>query len=157
MQDELMTCDERRQEAHTPRDEEMYDESDEDLLHPFDRRSSLIGLTNYPTRVPSSQSPLAPQGDSNSKTIERLESESAELRRQASDAVQLSIRLSDQLAQAHAEASRAKSALRSAETLLEEESTRRVEAEKIADDEMKLRRGVEEALSLLEKRWTANP
>ncbi|KAF8832026.1 hypothetical protein HHX47_DHR1001041 [Lentinula edodes] len=149
-QDELMACDEG---AKTPRDEEMYDESDEDLLHPFDRRSSLIGLTNYPTNVPSSQSPLPPLDESNSKTIERLESESAELRRQASDAVQLSIRLSDQLAQAHTEASRAQSALRSVEALLEKETTKRVEAEKLADDEMRLRRDAEEALWLMEKRW----
>ncbi|KAJ4485755.1 hypothetical protein J3R30DRAFT_3817468 [Lentinula aciculospora] len=149
-QDELMTCDEG---AETPRDEEMYDESDEDLLHPFDRRSSLIGLTNYPTSVPSSQSHLPPLDESNSKTIEKLESESSELRRQASDAIQLSIRLSDQLAQAHDEASRAKSALRSVEASLEKESTKRVEAEKTADNEMKLRQEAEEALLSIEKRW----
>jgi len=152
-QDELMACDE---EAQTPHDEEMYDESDEDLLHPFDRRSSLIGLTNYPSvNVTSSRSPLHPPGESSSSTIERLELETADLRRQASDAVQLSIRLSDQLAQAHAEASRVKSALRSAEVLLEKESAKRVEAEKIADDELRLRREAEEALSSLEKRWVA--
>ncbi|KAJ3789253.1 hypothetical protein GGU11DRAFT_812127 [Lentinula aff. detonsa] len=149
-QDELMACEEG---AQTPRDEEMYDESDEELLHPFDRRSSLIGLTNYPTSVHSSQSPLPPLDESSSKTIKRLESESAELRRQASDAVQLSIRLSDQLAQAHAEASRAKSALRSVEALLEEETFKRIEAEKMADDEMRLRKEAGEALLSLEKRW----
>ncbi|KAJ3763432.1 hypothetical protein EV360DRAFT_78409 [Lentinula raphanica] len=149
-QDELMACDEG---AQTPRDEEMYDESDEELLHPFDRRSSLIGLTNYPTSVPSSQSRLPPPDESSNRIIERLESESAELRQQASDAVQLSIRLTDQLAQAHDEALRAKSALRSVEALLEEEVIKRLEAERIADDETRLRKEAEEALLLLEKRW----
>ncbi|KIK70629.1 hypothetical protein GYMLUDRAFT_51861 [Collybiopsis luxurians FD-317 M1] len=149
-QDELMDCDE---EAQTPHDGEMYDaESDEGLLHPFDRRTSLIGLTNYPTSVPSSQSPLPPLDESSSKIIERLECESAELRRQASDAVQLSIRLSDQLAQAHAEASKAKSELRSVEALLEQETTKRVEAEKVAEDETRLRREAEEVLHLLGNR-----
>ncbi|KAF5388494.1 hypothetical protein D9757_004720 [Collybiopsis confluens] len=142
--DELMDCED---EAQTPHDGEMYDaESDEGLLHPFDRRHSLIGLTSYPTSVPSSQSPLPPLDESSNRIIEKLKFESAELQRQASDAVQLTIRLSDELAQAHAEASKAKSALRSVEALLEQETEKRVEAEKMVQDEIKLRREAEEAL-----------
>lgn len=140
-EDELMGDD----DTQTPLDEEMYDETpDEDIMSRGFMFPSL-GLTNF-HNVPSSRSPSHPLGESSNSTTE---SESADLRRQASDAVQLSIRLSDRLAQAYAEVTRAKSELRSVEVLLERETTKRVEAEKIADDEMRLRREAEDALSAL--------
>ncbi|THU80748.1 hypothetical protein K435DRAFT_695032, partial [Dendrothele bispora CBS 962.96] len=88
-------------------------------------------------------------------TIDKLQAEIEELRRQSSDALQLSMRLSDQVAQAHAEANRAKAQLRTAESLLEEETCKRVEAEKMAGDEARLRLKAEEALKDLERRWSA--
>ncbi|EEB95370.1 hypothetical protein MPER_05670 [Moniliophthora perniciosa FA553] len=117
-------------------------ESEEEIMHPFESRSSLIGLTPYPSGAAASRA----LDESAYATIEKLQTEVAELRRQSSDAVSLSIRLSDQLAQAHAEASRAKSSLRSVESLLEEESGKRMDAEKQVAEEIKLRHEAEEKL-----------
>ncbi|KAK7465488.1 hypothetical protein VKT23_005464 [Stygiomarasmius scandens] len=138
-------------------------ESEEEIIHPFERRSSLVGLTPYPTI--SSRSTFQPEfaltqtvvdlDNSPESTIDKLQAEIEELRRQSSDALQLSMRLSEQVAQAHAEANKAKAQLRTIESLLEEEMCKRMEAEKMADDEARLRRKAEEALSDLEKRWSA--
>ncbi|KAK7058536.1 hypothetical protein VNI00_002172 [Paramarasmius palmivorus] len=133
------------------RSEDELLESEEEIMHPFERRSSLIGLTPYPSGAAASRAL-----DENAyATIEKLHNEVAELRRQSSDAVSLSIRLSDQLAQAHAEASRAKSSLRSVETLLEEESGKRMDAEKQAAEELKLRQEIEERLREAEEKLSS--
>ncbi|ESK92674.1 forkhead box protein c2 [Moniliophthora roreri MCA 2997] len=130
------------------RSEDELLESEEEIMHPFERRSSLIGLTPYPSGAAASRA----LDESAYATIEKLQTEVAELRRQSSDAVSLSIRLSDQLAQAHAEASRAKSSLRSIESLLEEESGKRMDAEKQVAEEIKLRHEAEEKLREAEAR-----
>ncbi|KAG7099703.1 hypothetical protein E1B28_001523 [Marasmius oreades] len=134
---------------HGRSEDELLDSDEErdstQILHPFERRSSLVGLTLYPTGA--GDSTLDGNGYA---TIEKLQNEIASLRQQANDAVQLSIRLSDQLAQAHAEASRAKSNLRNVETLLEEESSKRMDAEKQAAEESKLKKEAQEALRATE-------
>lgn len=79
-------------------------------------------------------------------TIERLKMEMAGLRRQSQDAVNASLRLSDQLAAAQEEAAHAKSALKVSENMLEDETRRRIQAEKAADDEARRRRSAEDAL-----------
>jgi hypothetical protein len=61
--------------------------------------------------------------------------------------------MSDQLAEAQAETSRAKSALRTAEAMLEDESRKRRDAERAADEEARLRRSAEDALRLLRMQW----
>ena len=72
--------------------------------------------------------------------------EMAGLRRQSQDAVNASLRLSDQLTASQEDAARAKSALKIAENMLEEEARRRMQAEKNAEEEVRRRRAAEEAL-----------
>ncbi|THH13497.1 hypothetical protein EW146_g6730 [Bondarzewia mesenterica] len=78
--------------------------------------------------------------------IDRLKIEMAGLRRQSADAVSVSMRMSDQLAEAQADASRARAALKTAEEMLEDEARKRREAEKLADEEAKARRAAEDML-----------
>jgi hypothetical protein len=85
--------------------------------------------------------------------IERLQMEIAGLRKQSAEAVSISLRLSDQLAEAQAEASRTRSQLRDAEGMLENEARKRndvldelSEAKRFAENESRLRRAAEEAL-----------
>jgi hypothetical protein len=54
--------------------------------------------------------------------------------------------MSDQLAEAHAEASRVRAALRSLENRYEESEKRRKEAERIADQQQRLRQIAETSL-----------
>ncbi len=79
-------------------------------------------------------------------TIERLKMEMAGLRRQSQDAVNASLRLSDQLNASQEEAARAKAALKVAENMLEEEARRRIQAEKNAEEEARRRRAAEDTL-----------
>ncbi len=79
-------------------------------------------------------------------TIERLKMEMSGLRRQSQDAVNASLRLSDQLTASQEDAARAKSALKIAENMLEEEARRRIQAEKNSEEEVRRRRAAEEAL-----------
>ncbi|KAI0361056.1 hypothetical protein OH77DRAFT_390436 [Trametes cingulata] len=79
-------------------------------------------------------------------TIERLKMEMAGLRRQSQDAVNASLRLSDELRASQEEAARAKAALKVAENMLEEEARRRIQAEKTAEEEIRRRRAAEDTL-----------
>lgn len=78
--------------------------------------------------------------------IERLQREVQSLRQQSADAVSVSVKMSDQLAEAHAEASRVRAALRSMENRYEESERRRKEAERIADQQQRLRQIAEASL-----------
>lgn len=81
--------------------------------------------------------------DAPENTIDKLRIEMATLRKQANDALSMSISATDQLSQAHAECSRAKAQLRLAESMLEDEARKRREAERIADEEIRRRRVLE--------------
>ncbi|KIY73567.1 hypothetical protein CYLTODRAFT_386747 [Cylindrobasidium torrendii FP15055 ss-10] len=107
-----------------------------------------------PTYLPPSQgqSPSSYVSDSNSP-VDRLQSEITSLRRQAAEAVSLSVRLTDQLSQAQAEAARSKNHMHTVEQLLEEETRKRRQAERDADDEAARRRSLEEQLEDLRMRW----
>ena len=78
--------------------------------------------------------------------IEKLQREVQCLRQQSADAVSVSVKMSDQLAEAHAEASRVRAALRSMENKYEESERRRKEAERIADQQQRLRQMAESSL-----------
>jgi hypothetical protein len=78
--------------------------------------------------------------------IERLQREVLALRQQSADAVSVSVKMSDQLAEAHAEASRARAALRNMENKYEESERRRKEAERIADQQQRLHQITEASL-----------
>ncbi len=138
-------------------------ESEEDASMHVDRRphhssQSHPTPSQYPSAAVASSSmprnpfPLDPSDDAKNNLIERLQIEVAGLRRQSAEAVSLSIRLTDQLAQAQGAESRAKASLRTVEFLLEEESRKRREAERDADEEADLRRGMEEQLKELRMR-----
>lgn len=133
--------------------EEDY-ESEEEVIHPMDRRSSLVGLSAYaPSRSsqPFSLPPISSfQNDASTDSIiESMQAEIASLRRQSAEAVSLSLRLSEQLVHAQAESSRTRATLRTIEGILEDESKRRREAERAVDNEEKRRRKAEEALNEL--------
>jgi hypothetical protein len=88
--------------------------------------------------------------------IDHLKIEMAGLRRQSADAVSVSLRMSDQLAEAQADASRARAALRTAERMLEDEARKRREAEREADEEARRRRLAEDALRTLQMRCSSS-
>ena len=126
-------------------------ESEEDMIVPRSHNPStaglhVLGIHEAASRLCSSDNghrvyPTADEG-----VIERMQIEM--LRRQAADAISVSLRISDQLAEAQAEAARAKAALRATEGLLEEEGRKRREAERIASEENRLRRIAEETFRL---------
>lgn len=78
--------------------------------------------------------------------VERLQREVQSLRQQSADAVSVFVKMSDQLAEAHAEASRVRAALRSMENKYEESERGRKEAERIADQQQRLRQIAEASL-----------
>lgn len=106
-----------------------------------------LGITTNASRIPADNSETA------ETIIDRLQIEMAGLKRQSADAVSITERMSDQLMEAQAEASRAKAALKALENMLEEEARKRREAERIADEEARMRRAAEEALRSLRKDW----
>ncbi|KAG6919021.1 hypothetical protein DXG01_009731 [Tephrocybe rancida] len=129
-------------------------ESEEELIHPMDRRTSLAsaGLSAYQPSRSSAQSfslpPFSTLRNADS-IIDSLHAEIATLRRQSADAVSLSLRLSEQLVQAQTETSRTRATLETVEELLEQESKRRRDIEKAIDNEEQRRRKAEEALNLI--------
>lgn len=134
--------------------------SSEDMPYKYDPRSHHRGPNSYSGSSHRSYSGSQGQGgrsvlhgafssysaDQADSTIERLKMEMAGLRRQSQDAVNASLRLSDQLNASQEEAKRAKAALKVAENMLEEETRRRLQAETTADEEARRRRAAEEAL-----------
>jgi len=139
------------------RHEEEY-ESEEDMLTvldleprsstpALDRRGSSAQRTSKETYHHTSSRSSGPEN-----IIDHLRIEVEGLRRQSADAISVSVRMSDQLAEAQADASRARAALRAAENMLEDEARKRREAEGLADEESRLRRQAEDALRSLRER-----
>ncbi|KAF8226283.1 hypothetical protein L208DRAFT_1407259 [Tricholoma matsutake] len=131
--------------------EEEY-ESEEEMIHPLDRRNSLVGLSSFTSSnstQPFSLPPFSSLRDGSDDIINRMQSEIASLRCQSAEAVSLSLRLSEQLAHAQAEASRMRAALRTAESMMENEGRKRREAERAADNEEKRRCKAEEVLRVV--------
>lgn len=130
------------------RSEDEY-ESEEDMIIPRNHNPSvsgldLLGIHEAATRLYSSDKGRHVYSTIDDGVIDRMQIEMAGLRRQAADAISVSLRISDQLAEAQAEAARAKAALRATEGLLEEEGRKRREAERIASEENRSRRAAEE-------------
>ncbi|GJE89679.1 forkhead box transcription factor [Phanerochaete sordida] len=93
---------------------------------------------------------IAPPQD---PAVARLRQEIDAMKRHSSDQEALTIRLSNSLTRAETDAARAKQALKMAESRLEDESRRRVEAERAADEEARLRRMAEERLRSYQTRY----
>ncbi len=84
--------------------------------------------------------------------VKQLQQEIDSLRRQSADQEHLTLRLSNQLTRAETDAARSKQALKMAESRLEDETRRRVEAERAADEEARARRVAEDQLRTLQLR-----
>lgn len=142
---------ESEDEPHVTHEPEEY-ESEEEMIHPLDRRNSLVGLSSFASSSAAQSFSLPPfsslQENSHS-TIDRMHSEIASLRYQSAEAVSLSLKLSEQLVNAQAEASRMRAALRTVESMLENEGKKRREAERTADNEERRRRKAEEVLKVV--------
>ena len=110
----------------------------------------VLGIHEAASRLYSSDRGRRMYSTADEGVIDRMQIEMAGLRRQAADAISVSLRISDQLAEAQAESARAKAALRATENLLEEEGRKRREAERIASEENRLRRIAEEAIFRLQ-------
>lgn len=136
-------------------DEEEYESEEATAMmhHPFERRNSLsrMQLSSY---VPTYSSAILPrssyQQEEATNIIERLELEIETLRRQAADAISVSVRLADQLSTAQAESSRLREQLKRTETMLNEESRRTKQAEQTADEEAKIRWALEDEVRRLQ-------
>ncbi|KAJ7597407.1 hypothetical protein C8J56DRAFT_919999 [Mycena floridula] len=138
--------------------DEDYESDEETMQHPFERRTSLVRmqLSAYtPSSSSSSALPSFPGEDDSANVIERLDIEVSTLRRQAADAVQVSMRLTDQLSQAQAEASRAKSNSKRLETLLAEETMKLKMANLNAREETERRRLAENEIRALQQQLVA--
>jgi hypothetical protein len=82
--------------------------------------------------------------------IDHLKVQMGKLRRQASDARSEATSLSQQLSESQAEAARARSALVVAEEMLAAEARKRKQAERVANEEVRMRKMVEEELRTLQ-------
>lgn len=140
---------ERQDSSHGCNGSEDEYESEEDMVMPRNHNPSasgldVLGIHEAASRLYSSDKGCRAYSAVDEGVVDRMQIEMAGLRRQAADAISVSLRISDQLAEAQAEAARAKAALRATESLLEEEGRKRREAERIASEENRLRRAAEE-------------
>ncbi|KIJ66199.1 hypothetical protein HYDPIDRAFT_26570 [Hydnomerulius pinastri MD-312] len=133
-------------------------ESEEDMVvppnhHPSSSALGVFGVHEVPSRMYSPERGRRVYSTVDEGLVDRMQIEMAGLRRQSADAVSVSLRISDQLAEAQAEAARAKATLRATESMLEEEGRKRREAERTADEEIRLRRLAEETILRLQNQW----
>lgn len=117
---------------------------------PFDRRESLgaLGLAydhghSYDGLPPRNHQ----RADSPEPTVERLQEKNEVMRRDWTVAVSNSLRLGEQLAQAQAEIHRQRTVIQDLQEALEDEQSRRREAERIANEEVKRRHHLEESFN----------
>ena len=132
-------------------------ESEEDMVvpphhHPSTSSLGVFGVCEDPSSVYTPECRTV-YPDADEGLIDRLQIENAGLRRQSADAISVSMRISDQLAEAHAEAARTRAALRIAENMLEDEGRKRRDAERVAQEEAQLRKAAEETIQRLRSRW----
>ena len=117
----------------------------------YDRAINVHHLTPSPSRgtlrrvQDDSLSDAMPEN-----IIDHLKVQMGLLRRQTSDARSEAAGMAQRLQQSQTEASRAKSALRAAEDMLELEVRRREEAERLAEEEARMRKLVEDELRILQ-------
>ncbi|KAF9245871.1 hypothetical protein BU15DRAFT_85535 [Melanogaster broomeanus] len=133
-------------------------ESEEDMVVPPHHNPSTsglgaLGIREIPSRIYSPERSYRTYSTVDEGLLDRMQIEMAGLRRQSSDAISVSLRISDQLAEVQGEAARAKAALRATESMLEEEGRKRREAERIANEEIRLRRIAEETILRLQNQW----
>jgi hypothetical protein len=117
-------------------EEDHYETEGEEGMPPHQPETGLSASAGpsrgYSDNIMSRPAPPFPYKSGGGE--EEIYNELQQLRRQSSDAVALSIRLTDQLSQAQSEASRARSSLKNVEDMLGEEVRKRKEAERMADE-----------------------
>ncbi|KAF8445678.1 hypothetical protein L210DRAFT_3442085 [Boletus edulis BED1] len=146
---------ERQGTSHDCNDSEDEYESEEDMVMPRNHDPSasgldVLGIHEAASRLYTSDRSHRVYSMADKGVIDRMQMEMAGLRRQAADAISVSLRISDQLSEAQAEAARTKAALRATENLLEEEGRKRRETERVAGEENRLRRVAEETIFRLQ-------
>lgn len=156
--------DEEDEEMMSPDDFEGSEdyESEEDMVPPNHRPS--MGLSAFGIDAPPASTRLSRvtaftdygRPERPESRVDRMENEMAALRRQCSDTTTLSLRLSDQLNDAQAEMGRVKGALDNSQQLLADEARKRLEAEKLVEEQEKARRAVEEELARLRAQLPAS-
>lgn len=125
-------------------------ESEEDM--PRSRQTRAGGSTAF---VPTRPSPIfsMPSFSGSDKTkdeiIEHMRQEIANLRRTSAEAVSTSLRLSEQLSNAHIEVARSHETVHYLEDMLQDETVKRRDAERQREAEAERRRAAEQALSSL--------
>ncbi|XP_006454125.1 hypothetical protein AGABI2DRAFT_189431 [Agaricus bisporus var. bisporus H97] len=121
-------------------------ESEEEVTRSDRQLNAAATSSHIPSNTQTYSLPPFASLDKNSESlVERMQMEIGSLRRQSAEAVSVSLRLSEQLAQVQADAARTRSLLRETEALLEHERRRRREAERAVDDETARRRNAEDA------------
>ena len=142
--------------ASWPMEEDVESEEDGDgppprSITPAYDRADKYPLSPSPSRVTLRQM----QDDSISdgipeNIIDHLKVQMGMLRRQTSDARSEAANMAKRLRESQAEASRARNALKAAEEMLESEVQRREEAERLAEEEARMRKLVEDELRILQ-------
>lgn len=134
-----------RNHAHPPPQQTHHQQTHQHYVHPT--RAPEINVTSSRSNYGGHDA-----HDNPDRLIERLRNEVEGLRQQSADAVSTSVKMADQLAEAHAEATRVRAALRTLETKYDEAEKRRKEAERAADQQSRMRHAAEETLRGLEWR-----
>lgn len=153
----LLTMEEDRAHIATVSEDEC--ESEEDMVRPYNRRSSLP-TTFVPSRLPPpipSLPPFSSLDQTKEDVIEHMRQEIATLRRTSAEAVSTSIRLSEQLANANLEVSRSREVVRDLEDMLQDEAKKRKDAERQKEMEAERRRAAELALNNIALRSPNRP
>ena len=137
-------------------EDDFESEDDGDGLPPRPITPAYDRAVNFdPTPSPSRGTLRPVQDDSISDAmpeniIDHLKVQMGMLRRQTSEARSEAANMAQRLHESQAEASRARSALRAAEEMLEMEVQRREEAERLAEEEARMRKMVEGELRILQ-------
>jgi len=124
-------------------------ESEEDMSRPRETRPNSTTTAFVPTRPSPIFSIPSFSGTDKTKDdiIEHMRQEIANLRRTSAEAVSTSLRLSEQLSNAHFEVARSHEVVSHLEEMLQDELMKRRDAERQREVEAERRRAAEQALS----------
>lgn len=123
-------------------------ESEEDISCNREARTSISTSFDPSGPTPTLSLPTFTGMDkTKDDIIQHMRQEIASLRRTSAEAVSTSIRLSEQLSNAHFEVARCREATRDLEEMLQDETVKRRDAERLKEVEAERRRAAEQALS----------
>jgi hypothetical protein len=137
-------------------EDDFESEDDGDGLPPRSITPAYDRAVNFDPTPSPSRGTLRPVQDDSipdaipENIIDHLKVQMGMLRRQTSEARSEAANMAQRLQESQAETSRARSALRAAEEMLEMEVQRREEAERLAEEEARMRKMVEDELRILQ-------